>query len=79
METSIAKTKEVSAFQRGWNKLPFGEVTNVQVKIMEALSINSRAQFYRHLTGRTRRSKAECDRIEEIFREAGVTDIWGEE
>jgi len=70
---------ENCAFFRGWNKLPMGKVDEVQTKIMAALSVNSRAQFWRHLNGQTRHSKAECDAIENIFREAGVTDIWGME
>lgn len=70
---------ENHAFLRGWNKLPFGSVETVQGKIMDALSVNSRTQFWRHLNGQTRHSKAECEAIEKIFSEAGVIDIWGME
>lgn len=70
------KKYESSPFQKGWNKLPVGLVDEVATKIMAALSVSSRAQFWRHLNGQVKHSCAECQVIEEIFAGAGVTDIW---
>lgn len=70
--------KQSFSFLKGWNQLKVGDANVVRNKIMSALGITYRTSFYYRLKGKCEPTVTEAQAIEVIFREYGITDIWGE-
>ncbi len=70
---------EKKAFQRGWFKVPQGEVAGVRIKLMVALGVTTRMAFLNNLNGKTNHTAEQIKDIERIFGEVGIhkKDIWG--
>lgn len=69
---------EKFAFKKGWNQLPQCRTAEVRAKIIEAIGKTSPQGFYSRLNGLVEPKASEYLKIEEIFHEEGITDIWGE-
>lgn len=69
--------KEFS-FKKAWNLLPKSKITECREKIMSALGISAKPTFYARLNGSVEPKLGEARKIEAIFLEYGITDIWGE-
>lgn len=67
------------SFRKGWKQLSISDAPKVKEKIMAALSLQARASFYYRLNGKCEPTMTEAQTIEAIFREYGVTKIWGDE
>lgn len=66
------------SFKKGWDKLPNSKTREVKSKIMVALKMKVASSFYSRLYGKVEPKISEARQIEDIFKEYGVTDIWGE-
>ncbi len=66
------------SFQKGFNRLQKKDIKEAQKKIKEALGISSSPSWYDRLYGRVEPKISEVEKIEGIFKEYGITDIWGE-
>jgi len=49
-----------------------------RLRIMTALKLQTRNTFYIRLRGKIEPKVSEAEKIEEIFREYGITEVWGE-
>ena len=65
------------SFQKGWNQVQRKDSKAVQKKIMEALDIHTIMSWSRHLNGYIEPHVSEYEKINSIFSEYGITDIWG--
>jgi hypothetical protein len=72
-EKEIKKT----AFQVGWDAVPQGVAGAVRARIIFALGVTTKQAFRDHLNGHVGHSDAEIEKIEAIFNEYGIIDIWG--
>ena len=70
--------KREFSFQKGWSQVKQGEVSAVRAKLMTALSITTRMAFLNRLNGSVEPKVTEHEAIERIFKEHGITEIWGE-
>lgn len=66
------------SFQRGFDNLPKKNVKEVKFELMKVLNITSSPAWYDRLHGRVEPRVTEVERIEEVFRRYGVTEIWGD-
>lgn len=66
------------AFKKGWGQVPHDKTKEVRRRIMEALNLQARNNFYIRLRGEIEPKVSEAESIEAIFLEFGITDIWGE-
>ncbi len=71
-------TNNSFSFKKGWKKLPIGAAANVRVKIMDALGIKAKPNFYARLNGDVEPKVTEAQAIEGIFAEYGIKEVWGE-
>jgi hypothetical protein len=69
--------ENTNAFKKGFDKIQNGDTKNVRQKIMEALSITTTGAWYNRLYGRVIPNVEEAKKIESIFSEYGISDIWG--
>lgn len=65
------------SFKRGFRQLPVCKTKVVQQAIMEALGIAGRMTWYDRLNGRIEPRVSEAEKIEKIFHQHGITEIWG--
>lgn len=65
-------------FKKGWNQLPKVKINECRDKIMAALAMDAKSSFYARLNGDVEPKFSEALIIEDIFRDYGITDIWGE-
>lgn len=70
--------KQSFSFKKGWNQLKVGETSEVRQKIMKALGVKVPSTFYYRLNGRCEPTISEARAIEDIFKEYGITKVWGE-
>lgn len=70
--------KQSFSFKKGWNQLKVGDTSAVRERIMSALGIRYRSSFYYRLNGNCEPTMTEAQQIEAIFREYGITKVWGE-
>ena len=70
--------KQSFSFQRGWNQLKVVDAPCIREKLMAALDLATRSGFLYRLKGKCEPTVTEAQAIEVIFREYGITDIWGE-
>lgn len=66
------------AFKKGWGQVPRAKSEEVRKKIMTALGLQARNNFYVRLRGKIEPKVSEAEAIEKIFREYGITEVWGE-
>jgi len=66
------------AFKKGWGQVPHEKTKEVRERIMTALGLQARNNFYIRLRGKIEPKVSEAEKIEEIFREYGITEVWGE-
>jgi len=65
------------SFQKGWFKVPNGEVAAARAKLMAVLGVTTRVGFLNRLNGKVNHTDDERTAIEEIFNNHGVTEVWG--
>ena len=65
------------SFQRGWFQVRTCDVSRVRNLIMAAVGITTRTAFQRRLNGDTYGTPAEHQKIEAIFNDFGITEVWG--
>lgn len=65
------------SFKKGWKQLPQSAVPEVRSKIISALELKTIPSFYPRLNGRIEPKISEARKIEAVFAEYGITDIWG--
>lgn len=70
--------KQSFSFQRGWNQLKVADANVAREKLMSALDLATRSGFFYRLKGKCEPTVTEAQAIEAIFKEYGITDIWGE-
>lgn len=58
--------------------MPRNKTEEVRLRIMAALSLQTRNTFYVRLRGKIEPKVSEAEKIEEIFRDYGITEVWGE-
>lgn len=68
---------EKFSFEKGLKQLTIEQTNQVRDKIMSALDIKSRMSFWRRSTGSVEPKVTEVEKIEAIFGEYGITEIWG--
>lgn len=66
------------AFKKGWGQVPYNKTKEVRERIMAALNLQTRNTFYIRLRGKIEPKVSEAEKIEEIFRDYGITEVWGE-
>ncbi len=66
------------SFKRGFDQVKQKDVPEVKEKIMKALNLNFRSSWKARLDGNVEPKVSEAEKIEGIFAEYGITDIWGE-
>lgn len=76
MSISKETTIDQYSFKKGWNQVPNEKLTEVREKLMEALDIN-RANFYKRMRGDVEPKVSEAAAIELVFKQYGITEIWG--
>lgn len=69
---------EKFAFKKGWEQLPQKSAAEVKNRIIKALGSQSATGFYARLNGQVEPKASEYLKIEAIFHEYGITEIWGE-
>lgn len=65
------------SFQKGFNLIPHGRISELKNEIMQALKIKSQPSWFRYLRGETELKPSQTKAIEEIFKSYGIKDIWG--
>lgn len=65
-------------FKTGWEQVPQGKAAEVRDKIMEAIGITAYPNFYKRLNGEVEPKVSEAKYIESIFKQYGITKIWGD-
>lgn len=74
------KKKEMNkefGFEKGWMQVQQKDVKNVKRKLVEALGIHNRTTWYQRLRGSVEPKASEYMKINSIFSEYGITDVWG--
>lgn len=66
------------SFKKGFQQVQKKDIVNVKDKLMRTLNIKSRTAFYNRLNGVVIHNEAERTHIEAIFRNLGITEVWGE-
>lgn len=66
------------SFKKGFAQVKQKDVPKVKQKIMEALKLNFRSSWKARLDGSIEPKVSEAKKIEEIFAEYNITDVWGE-
>jgi len=73
----MLKADKKYPFRKGFDKIPGGEQASVRAKIMKGLNIKTRAAWLKRLRGIVEPTVSEAQLLEKIFRQHGITDIWG--
>lgn len=66
------------AFKKGWDMVPKSKLQEVRTDLMAVLGITSLTSFYSRMKGIPEPTMSEGERIQAVFAEYGITDIWGE-
>lgn len=72
------KYPKSKSFNKGLNKVPHGKYNEVKAKLKSALGISSGFGFRNRRDGKVNHTISDCQKIESVFAEYGVTDPWGE-
>lgn len=65
------------SFEKGYNQVKRGELKIVKNEIMSALNLLSKQAFYARLYGKVEPRMSEIAAIEQVFKNHGITEIWG--
>ncbi|MEG1899429.1 MAG: hypothetical protein RR183_07120 [Bacteroidales bacterium] len=65
------------SFKKGYNQVPVSKSKEIKKLIMSALNISTTPSWSARLKGDIEPKISEYNAIEKIFREIGITDIWG--
>jgi len=66
------------SFKTGFEQLRIIDVPVVEKEIMNALGITHRTNFLKRLKGEVEPKVSEAKSIEAIFKQYGITKIWGD-
>lgn len=66
------------SFKKGFDQVQKKDIPEVKKKIMEALKLKFRSSWKARLDGSIEPKVSEAKKIEEIFAEYGIKDVWGE-
>ncbi len=64
-------------FNKGYLQLPVGKLREATAKLWKALGISNRNSFHNYRYGKSEPSASQAVSIELVFREYGITEIWG--
>ena len=64
-------------FEKGWLQVRQKDTKAVKQKLIEALGIHNRTTWYQRLKGTVEPKATEYMKINSIFSEYGITDVWG--
>lgn len=67
------------SFKKGWNQVKQKDASEVRIKIMLALGLKERSSFYYRLNGKCEPTISEVASIESVFKEYGISKVWGDE
>ena len=76
-KNKIVKSMERFSFQKGYGQIKKKDEKIVREKIMKALGLNTSPSWYQRLYGNVEPKVSEAEAIEAIFKEFGVTNVWG--
>lgn len=65
------------SFKRGYDQVQRKDLEAVRQDIMAVLNLKTNAAFLQRLKGRVEPKVGEAAAIEKIFKEKGITKIWG--
>ena len=66
------------SFNQGFMQVQKKDLPAVKQAIMEALKIGTRASWLSRLNGKVEPKVSEAEAIEKIFKQYGITKVWGE-
>lgn len=66
------------SFNKGLREVPHGKIKEAAEKLKNALGITSGLGFRNRRNGKIDHTIGDCQKIEAVFAEYGVTDPWGE-
>lgn len=69
---------KILSIKKGFDQVQNKDIEIVKQKIWDALSIRHRTQWYQYLGGKREPKFSEAQKIEEIFLEQGIIDIFEE-
>jgi hypothetical protein len=76
MKKEIIEKKDWS-FEQGYYHMPFIDQKACKARLMAVLELKTRAGFLTRLRGKIEPRISEVFKIEEVFSEFGITDVWG--
>ncbi len=65
------------SFKKGYDQVQQKDAKEVREKIMTALNITTRRSWGLRLDGKIEPKVTEAQSIENIFKEYGITEVWG--
>lgn len=68
----------IYSFKRGFDQVQRKDLEAVRQEIMSALSINTNPAFLQRMKGKVEPKVGEAAAIERIFKQRGITEIWGD-
>lgn len=68
---------EKKAFEKGWYRVPQGDVAAVRIKLMSIFGVTTRAAFLDRMKGKVNHTEEEIRSVEEVFSSYGIEEIWG--
>ncbi len=68
----------INSFIKGYDQIQRRDVETVKQEIMTVLKINTNQAFLQRLKGRVEPKVGEAAAIEKIFKQRGITEIWGD-
>lgn len=66
------------SFRHGFMQVKNKDLQDVKQKIMTAIGVETRAAWLNRLNGKVEPKVSEAEAIEAIFRQYGITKVWGE-
>lgn len=66
------------SFYKGWLQVKLGDAEEVRAKLMAVFNTDKLNVFYHRIQGRTELKHSYVVGVEEVFKQYGITDIWGE-
>jgi hypothetical protein len=74
----MKKVRQTLSFQRGFGQVRQMDADKVRDEIMSELGLTSRTSWFFRLNGTIEPKVSEAKAIEAIFKNYGITDVWGE-
>ena len=66
------------SFRKAWGQVPKNKAEEVRKRIMDALGMKTRNTFYIRMRGEIEPKVSEAEAIEAIFKDYGITEVWGD-